>query len=77
MCVSIEFEDGTVAESMAELCKKVGTDNVVNQDHSTPEENDEWCLCGVDIEATAEKSGYIASRAEYGFDYTFVPVKQH
>lgn len=73
MCVSIAI-NGEQVDDMEALIKKVGAENVVNQDGSPPEENDEFCLCGVDIMATAEKAGYIAARETYGFDYTFTPI---
>lgn len=73
MCVSIEI-DGEKVEDMEALIEKVGVDNVINQDGSPPEENDEFCLCGVDIIATAERAGYVAIRENYGFDYSFAPI---
>ena len=75
MCVRIQIGDKT-AEDMTELINLIGESNIVNKDGTPPEDDDEFCLCGIDVQKTAEKAGYTYRHDDRYLGYVFERVLQ-
>lgn len=65
MCVEIIIGDETL-DTVRKLTDAIGCDPVWSEGCSRSSEQDDYCLCGVDVDATAKKSGFVAEFDEWG-----------
>lgn len=74
MCVEV-LVNGEVSETRRQLRAAIGADLINLPDHEWPEvesDKEEFCLCSVDLQATAKAAGFSATEGPWGI-YEFTP----
>lgn len=77
MCSEVKFDDGKTfpaweAETCVELSRRMGGPLVRDKGYAESVDlTGENCLCGVDLQATAQKYGYRYQTDNAGFEITF------